>query len=94
MKLHKYTKSLIRFLKEEKIYSTFLEGIKKRYHTDHPLSKIDYLIRCREHAIFPDRCVSTTLDVCFNWEDKILTLEQFDDLFIKATEVDKDFNYS
>ena len=94
MNLHKYTRALIRFLKEEKIYSTFLDGVKKRYRTDYPLKKIDDLIRGKENAIYSDKCVSTILDLCFNWNDKILTLEQFDDLFIKATKIDKDFNYS
>ena len=95
MNLHKYTRALIRFLKEEKIYSTFLDGIKKKYHTNYPIKKMDDLVKSRESSISSDRCVSNILDMCFNWSgDKILTLEQFDELFIKAIKVDKDFNYS
>lgn len=94
MELHRYTKRFIRFLKEEHLYSTFLDLIKEKKRTKFPLKTLDLVVRKEEKNIVEERCVSSLLDVCFKWDDKLLTFEEMDNLFCKAVKVDKNFNYS
>jgi hypothetical protein len=94
MNLHKYTKKFIRFLKEEKVYSTFLILIKEKYDTKDPLKTLNEIISGTEGVISPNRCVSCLLDTCFRWHESPFDFEEMDRLFIKAAKVDNDFNYS
>ena len=93
-KLHKYTKGFIRLLKEERQYSRFLGYIKATRGTDHPLDKLDAIIREKESSIVQERYLSSLIDICFNWDNKNFEKTRFETLFFKATKVDKDFNYS
>lgn len=93
MKLHRYTKSFIRLLKEEKLYNAFLNGVRNRYSTHKPLKIINNLISLNASSISKKYYLSSLVDMCFSWDSGIISEDEFERIFYEATKAQEDLKY-